>query len=298
MTYKHGYGNQIDDTAEIGNNVVLGNYNYIGPNVVIKSNGGLISIGDCNYFHEGTRVLMDKDSMDVGDWNVLHNNMLVMGHSHMEIGHNCWFGQNTILDSSGGLFIGNGVRVGMYSQIWTHVASGELIEGCTLFSETPTYIEDEVWLVGSCTVGSGIRLGRRSICMIGSLLTKDTTPGCVYGGAPAKPLDKLNFWRKISLDEKYEMMLGWCNDYAEESDYSIEVKELPEAGQIHLKMEDCQDVVVIGKAAPALPLPKDTSYFNLREKTYTKQLTLLERNLYKYLFGNKARFIPVSKISN
>ena len=53
--------------------------------------------------------------------------MLILAEEEMKIGHNCWFGQHTVLDATGGLEIHNGVRVGMFSQIWTHVASGEQI---------------------------------------------------------------------------------------------------------------------------------------------------------------------------
>src|SRR5512137_2698302 len=212
-----GTGNTIHPTAQIDDNVRLGSYNRIGQNVVLsgfKGNAGSpITIGDCNDIHDGTRLLIGPGGCAIGDWNVFHNSMLVMGDGGLSIGHNCWFGQNTILDASGGLTIGNGVRVGMYSQIWTHVASGELVEGCTLFAHRPTLIADDVWLVGSCIVGSGLEIGRRTICLIGSLLTKSTPPGSVFGGSPARPLEGLNFYRQVSLEEKVEMMRGWATAF-------------------------------------------------------------------------------------
>ena len=190
--------NQIHPSAKIGENVVIGKYNFIGPNAVIegfKESAGQAILGDCNIINEGTRILAGHEGISIGDWNVFHNQMLVMGEGKMEIGHNCWFGQNTILDSSGGLKIGNGVRIGMYSQIWTHVASGELIEGCTLFGKRETIINDDVWLVGSCVVSSGVNLGRKSIFLIGSNVTKNTEEEKVYAGNPAKLMEKLNFYK-------------------------------------------------------------------------------------------------------
>lgn len=45
----------------------------------------------------------------------------------------------------------------MYSEIWTQVASGEQIEGCTLYSKRKTTIEeDDVCLIGSCVVSPGL----------------------------------------------------------------------------------------------------------------------------------------------
>ena len=274
----------------------MGSCNYIGKNVVIGAfkgcSQGSIHIGDCNFFHDNTRILMGPDGLSIGDWNVFHNNLWVMGEQRMEIGHNCWFGQNAILDSAAGLFIGNGVRVGMYSQVWTHAASGELLEGCTLFVERPTYLEDDAWLFASCIVASGLRIRRRSICLAGSNLTKDTEPGKVYGGSPAKHLKSLNFWREVSLSDKTEMMLNWARQFAEESEENIEVVYHSESGRIELTNRVRQEQLIISGDEPTNPGCQSTTYFNLATKTYTKRLTLLERQFYKYLFGHKARFIP------
>jgi acetyltransferase-like isoleucine patch superfamily enzyme len=296
VTYTAGEGNTIDETAQISGDVVLGNYNNIGRNVVIggfkgQSNARIV-IGDCNYIHDNTRILMGPDGLTIGDWNVFHNSMLIMGQKRMEIGHNCWFGQNTILDSAGGLYIGNGVRVGMYSQIWTHVASGELIEGCTLYAMRSTYIEDEVWLVGSCIVGSGLRIGRRSICLIGSLLTKDIEPARVYGGSPARLLEKLNFWKEVSLDEKLEMMLGWVKQFVEQSDGNMSFAYMPDSKTIRVTQNVLGEQLVFGIGESRGAFDKTTTYFDLKHKTYTKRLTELERSFYRYIYDHKARFIP------
>ena len=297
MIRRAGEGNIVDDSATITADVTMGSYNFIGKNVVIAGFKGTlhakVTLGDCNYIHDNTRILIGPEGLAVGDWNVFHNNMLVMGQGRMEIGHNCWFGQNTILDSAGGLYIGNGVRVGMYSQIWTHVASGELIEGCTLFAMRPTRIEDDVWLVGSCIVGSGLKLGRRSICLIGSLLTKDTEPGKVYGGVPARVLERLSFWKEVSPAEKMQMMLGWAEDFAQESQDGVTVVRLPDSGLIRVTdARRCEHLLFGVDVAPE-SLDSSTTYFDLASKTYTKRLTHLEREFYRYIYGHKARFLPL-----
>ena len=171
----------------------------------IKTNPELIKIGDCNSFHDNTRLVIGVEGMEIGDWNVFHNNMLLIGEKKMSIGHNCWFGQNTVIDSTGGMAIGNGVRVGMYSQLWSHVASGELIEGCTLFSKKQTVIEDDVWLVGSCTVSSGIIVKRRGVFLNGSNITKTTEANSTYAGIPAKKLEKLSFYEPVTIQQKYKL---------------------------------------------------------------------------------------------
>ena len=296
MGFNQGIGNQIHPTAQISDNVQLGNHNYIGKNVVISgfkgSDSGKINIGDCNFIHDNTRILMGPEGLSIGDWNVFHNSMLVMGDQRMLIGHNCWFGQNTILDSAGGLFIGNGVRVGMYSQIWTHVASGELIEGCSLFAKKPTQIEDDVWLVGSCSVSAGIALGRRAIFLNGSLITKNAEPNKVYRGSPAKLVEGAQYYQDVSLDDKLEMMHTWAKDFAEQFSDEVTVTYNESSREIFINSTNGESLI-IGITRSERPKSDSTTYFDVADKVYTKKLTHLERRFYRSIFDHKARFLPV-----
>ncbi len=284
--------NQIDATAKIHPNVILGQYNRIGKNVVIEVLGNdenlKVEIGDNNIINDNTRIFI-HGNFKMGDWNVLHNDMLVMAEQYVYIGHNCWFGQNTILDGAGGLTIGNGVRVGMYSQIWTHVASGEQIEGCTLFSKRSTIIEDDVWLVGSCVVGSGLKLGWRSVALINSVLTKDTLPDRAYAGSPAKLMENAQFYVKKTLDEKFELLIGWLNDFVITHD-NIQLKNINSEYMILENLETNEKVFFLKKNN--IEMKELESTFYLEDKTYLKTNSLLERQVYKYLYNNKARFIP------
>jgi len=281
-------GNEISKSAIIGDQVTLGNYNTIGDNVVLQ---GKITLGDCNQIHNNTRIIAGSVPIDIGDWNVFHNNMFISGEAGICIGHNCWFGQNTVLDGTGHLFIGHGVRIGMYSQIWTHVSSGEQIEGCTLLASRPTFIANEVWLVGSCTVGSGLTLGYRSICMTGSVITKNTLAEKVYGGSPARQLEKLSFYKTIFPEEKKSLIDTWITEY------QIKNAEKRLSVCITKDISTIEDLISQEKLLFSLEdskfgLNNKTTWFNLSDKTYTKKLTNLERSFYKFIFGNKARFLP------
>ena len=286
--------NQIDPSAKIHPNVVLGAYNKIGKNVVIEILGNdpniKANIGDNNIINDNTRIFIHGE-FKVGDWNVFHNDMLLMAEKKLLIGHNCWFGQNTILDGAGGLEIGNGVRVGMYSQIWTHVASGEQIEGCTLFSKRETIIEDDVWLVGSCVVGSGLKLGRRSTALINSVLTKDTLANRAYAGSPAKVMENAQFYKPITLEEKFELLKGWLVDFVAMNSSEL-LLDTTITNELILLNNESKEKVVFSK----FKIKKDSDYksvFSLEDKTYSKTNILLGRQVYKYLYNNKARFLPL-----
>jgi acetyltransferase-like isoleucine patch superfamily enzyme len=279
--------NIIHKTAKIHPNVKLGDYNKIGRNVIIETseNNASVFIGDNNIINDNTRIIVSGE-LNIGDWNVFHNNMLLMVEKHITIGHNCWFGQNTILDGTGGLRIGNGVRVGMYSQIWTHVGSGERIEGCTLYSKSETILNDDVWLVGSCVVGSGIELGKRSIMLINSVVTKDTLPNKTYSGMPAKIMKNLEFYKPIKLEEKFQMLKAWLLDFA--SLYNCEIIESEK--NLLLKDKEINEEVLFTINSSS---KKAGSVFYLKNKTFNKTNSSLERRVYKFLYNNKARFLPI-----
>jgi acetyltransferase-like isoleucine patch superfamily enzyme len=285
--------NQIDQSAVIGENVKLGSYNIIGKNVVIegfKDSDGIVDIGDCNIIHEGTRILAGTKGIKIGDWNVFHNNMLVMGDLKMTIGHNCWFGQNTILDSSGGLEIGNGVRVGMYSQIWTHVASGELIEGCTLYGMRKTIINDDVWLVGSCMVSSGVVIGKRGVYLPSSNITKSTEENKVYAGNPAKEMPQLNFYKAVTIDEKFKLMRDWVEEFSK-----INACKITSDSDNSFKIFDennLENITFFKNRSEIEGELVNDSWFDVTSKTYSKTLSVLERQFYKFIYNNKARFLP------
>lgn len=285
--------NDIHESAIIHPTVKLGSYNRIGRNVRIEITGvperSIISIGDNNIINDNTRILI-KGDLTIGDWNVFHNDILIMAEDKMKIGHNCWFGQNTILDGTGGLIIGNGVRVGMYSQIWTHVASGERIEGCTLFAKRETIINDDVWLVGSCIVGSGIELGYKSIILINSVVTKNTLPNKTYSGTPAKLMEGLEFYKPITLEEKVIMLKNWLNEFCIENDKFYKLEHF---NNELILFDDLGKEKVIFTYVENKEYDKSQSIFFLHNKTFNKTNSTLERIIYKYLYNNKARFLPI-----
>ncbi len=284
--------NQIDESAKIDPKVIIGKYNKIGKNVEIQilgNNPNVIAIiGDNNIINDNTKILI-SGIFKIGDWNVFHNNMLIMAEDFLIVGHNGWFGQNTILDGAGGLKIGNGVRVGMYSQIWTHVASGEQIEGCNLFAKRKTIIEDDVWLVGSCIVGSGITLKRRSTALINSVITKDTQVNGAYAGSPAKLMENVFFYSPKSIDEKFEMLEVWISEFVLSNNLKLEKTK----DEILIFDKKNNEQVIFTKKESKYN-DKNLSVFYLNDKTFNKTNIRLERSIYKFLYGNKARFIPIN----
>ena len=65
------------------------------------------------------------------------------------------------------------------------------------------HIEEDTWFVGHCVV-SPVRVGARSMAMVGSVVTKDMLPNHIYAGVPAVDVsEKLGYqFEERTLDQK------------------------------------------------------------------------------------------------
>lgn len=278
--------------------VELGQFTNVGAGAqIIFSKPGRVTIGDYCSFGPGVKLVCSGGDVSIGDWTTLHDHCLVLCGKAVTIGSHCWFGQNCVIDGSGGIDIGRGVRVGMYSQLWSHVAAGEQIEGCTLFGERPVVVEDDVWLVGSCIVASGVTLGRRTVALIGSNITKSWPPHSVLAGTPAASKSGLSFYKEVSLDEKWQLLQGWVESAAPELGLEVEsparhtllvYRRAGPTGDGVAFVRDARDASSLrGQRA-------DLTVCCVEDKTYNKRLNATEHHMLKFLAGNKARFHALS----
>ncbi len=179
---------------------------YIGKRVEIAGlRGGPVGrfvLGDNCRIEDDCRLYVND--FETGDYFTLHNHGLVTGLEPIKIGHSVWIGQNTVLNGTDRLTIGNGVGIGAASQLWTHIRHGDTLQGCRWDSTKPLVIGDDVWFVGHCIV-SPIIAHARSMAMVGAVITKDMEENHVYGGSPARDLtDRLGpQFGPVSDDEKF-----------------------------------------------------------------------------------------------
>lgn len=127
--------------------------------------------------------------------------------------------------------------------------------------------------------------------MINSVLTKDTLPDKAYAGSPAKIMEGVQFYKPISLDEKYEMLKNWLEEFVELNKESLILSQI---GEGILQIKNNKDNEVVKFYRDSLPNASiNESVFSLANKTFVKTNLLLERQVYKYLYSNKARFLPI-----
>ncbi|MFK7803301.1 MAG: hypothetical protein AB8G95_16825 [Anaerolineae bacterium] len=249
----------------------------VGKNVIIEPgveiNCKRLVLGDGVYIGSGTQIQMTD--LVIGDYTKINNHCLLTGTDWCRIGHNCWFGHYTVIDSIGTTQIGHGVGVGAQSQLWSHIYFGDALEGCRFHNHQPLVIEDDVWFVGHCIV-SPIHAKSRSMAMVGSVVTKNMEENHVYAGSPAKDMtDRFGSqFEPVSLEKKMVTMQAHLDEFLETYN--------PKRNRIEI-VEQFD------------PTRQNVSQFSVKERQYIKNLYPEEVKFMRYLLPTKAKFIPQSK---
>ena len=221
----------------------------------------------------GERCKFRVPSLEIGDFTQIHNSSLANGYKPLSIGHNGWFGQNCILNATDVLRIGNNCGVGAYSQLWTHIAYGDVLQGCRWDSTKPMWIGEDVWFVGHCIV-SPIVAKDRAMALVGAVVTRDMDENHVYAGSPARDVtDKVGpQFAPVTVEHRVDMLLQRRSEFLERN-----TQFAPET---------------IGVAADgAIVVPGD-SVFDVVRRTYLKHRSESEVAFMRFLLP-RAKFLPV-----
>jgi acetyltransferase-like isoleucine patch superfamily enzyme len=259
----------------LAKNISIGKNSFIDPGAIIKGINGQadeIIIGDNVYI--GNHVQIICNNFSIGDYSKIHHHTNIHGYLPCKIGHNAWVGQYTIIDSIGGVTIGNNFGVGAHSQLWSHIKYGDTLEGCRFDESSPLNIGNDVWFVGHCIV-SPITAEDKSMALAGSVVTKNMKYNEIYAGSPAKSISEKigGQFVEVSVDEKYKKMQTYLQDF------------VSTANQIQIVM-----------SSEEFNYEDNITYFSVSDRTYTKKLSDIEIEFMKFLLPSKAKFIPEIKI--
>ena len=281
--------------------VHLGKDVFIGNNVVFEKiqkehEQGIFKFGDYCSIHDGCRFFVSNAEFNVGDYGTIHNNTFLTGYKTCEIGHNFWLGQNSILNATDNLKIGNNCGIGAYSKIWTHAAFGELLLGSRIAVGLHDFksksgainIGDDFWGIGSITISPGVTIGNKVIALTNSLIIKDIPDNSIVGGTPAKPIsidDDFRAYVDLTEHEKYFLMKEFAQNFSK-------IKKIKIVSDDKLKKIILGDNEVVIRCISESDEDMNTSYFDFIKRTYTKKHNFLEREFMKFVLDYKARFVP------
>jgi acetyltransferase-like isoleucine patch superfamily enzyme len=255
------------EILEIGVNV------FIDPSVIIRGITGKakkIRIGDNTFLGKNVQVICDH--FEIGDYGKIQNNTTIHGYSPCIIGHNAWIGQFTIIDSIGGVQIGDNCGIGAHSQLWSHIKYGDTLEGCRFNSKKSLTIGNDVWFVGHCIV-SPIKAKDKSMAFAGSVVTSDMEENEIYAGTPAKSISKKvgNQFINVNLNEKYKLMNRYLTEFSFGDKSNLKIV----LGHDEVDFKD-----------------QETTFFCVESRKYTKRLSGNEVAFMKFLLPERAKFTP------
>lgn len=252
--------------------LIIGKNTIIEPTAIIRGisgNAKRIVIGDNCYIGHNVQIICDD--FEIGDYSKIQHDCNIHGYLPCKIGHNLWMGQYSIIDSIGGMTIGNNCGIGAHSQLWSHIKYGDTLEGCRFLMEKPMNVGNDVWFVGHCIV-SPINAADKSMAMVGSVITKDMEYNNIYAGSPAKSIsDKVGFqFNEVSVEEKFQKMLAYLHEWN----------------------AACSTIKIVTNNSEMNFNDVSISYFNVDSRTYTKRGSDEEISFMKFLLPAKAKFIP------
>jgi acetyltransferase-like isoleucine patch superfamily enzyme len=153
-----------------GNSYCINNKGKIilGQNVYLHSfpNGSMHRTALTTYF--------DNSVIIIGD-NCRLNGTIIHCNERVEIGKDCMFGPGTVVVDND-----------------SHRIAVDFTERRKTPESKPIKIGNNVWIGMNCIILKGVDIGDNSIVAAGSVVTKNISENCLFGGNPAGLLKKLD----------------------------------------------------------------------------------------------------------
>jgi len=125
-----------------------------------------------------------------GDQTNIYDSSIVLGN--LNVGSNCWIGPYTILDGSGGLYIGNYVTISAGVQIYTHDNIKQTLSSFKVpIERNPIKISNNVYIGPNSIITKGVEIGDFCVIGAGSFVNKNIESNTIVAGQPAKPIGKV-----------------------------------------------------------------------------------------------------------
>lgn len=125
----------------------------------------------------------------VGKRCTFYPNVWISPGRNLELGDDVNLALGVLVNSAGGVQIGDRSMVGYRTQI---LSSNHLIpkDRGQIFGagheKSKIFIGSDVWIGGNCVILPGVSIGKGAIVAAGSVVTKSVEPYSIVGGVPAK----------------------------------------------------------------------------------------------------------------
>jgi len=201
----------IDDSVIFGDNVSIecervkiGKHSKIGSNVKIK----------CKELDVGDHLFM-ADGVEIGRGGCNGIN------STVKIGKGVGIFENTVINPSEPVEIGDYCGIGADVMIWTHGAWLDITQGFPA-EFGPVKVGDNVWLPARSIVLPNVTIGNNVVIGINSIINRSLPDGCFAVGSPCKVIKENVYPKEINDTELGKMVRGILSDWMTLIQYKLE----------------------------------------------------------------------------
>ncbi len=101
----------------------------------------------------------------------------------LDIGDNCWIGENVWIDNLDKVSIGSNVCISQGAMLLT--GNHDYTISSMPYRNGAIIIEDGAWIGGRAVVCAGVKVHKNAVLTVGSIATKDMDENGIYQGNPA-----------------------------------------------------------------------------------------------------------------
>ena len=175
--------------------VTIGKYSRIGNNVKIQ----------CKELEIGEHLFM-ADGVEIGRGGCTGS------RSNVRIGNGVGIFENTVINPSEPVEIGDNCGIGADVMIWTHGAWLDVTKGFPA-EFGPVKIGKDVWLPARSIVLPNVTIGNDVVIGINSIINRSLPDGCFAAGSPCKVIKENVYPKKLSDAELSEIAWDIINDW-------------------------------------------------------------------------------------
>ena len=241
------FGKNVNIKCE---SIKLGEFCIIGDNVTIE----------CNSFEADSWLFM-WHGVEVGRGGCNGPN------SNVKIGKGVGIFENTVLNPSEPIEIGDNCGIGADVMIWTHGAWLDITQGFPS-DFGPVKIGKNVWLPARSIVLPNVTIGDDVVIGINSIVNKNLPSGCLAAGTPCKIIKKDMYPKKYSEEKISSMINEILSDWFKLLDFkgvTRSVKVRYENSKIYLNQSNFETI------------------YNIEERTISGYTSDVSEDLRDYL---------------
>ncbi len=201
----------------------IGSNTTIADDVVIECKDKFV-VGDNSYIGPGTKITCR--SFEAGDYLYMPSGVEIGRggcngvNSTVKIGNGVGIFENTIINPSDSIEIGDNCGIGAEVMIWTHGAWLDITQGFPS-DFGPVKIGKNVWLPARSIVLPNVTIGNDVVIGINSIINRSLPSGCFAAGSPCKVIKENVYPKKLSRSELSDITHGIIDDWLELIKYKL-----------------------------------------------------------------------------